>query len=275
MILDRERLLGIAQAEREALGRTIQYTDPGAWDLPSKLDGWRTRDIVAHLAASEAVAAAAIGSEPAPEVQEFLETHKNGLTLDQFNDWTVQRRSEAPFRSVVSEWGQNADAVLARASTIPKEEWVVRRVSWVVGELPARFLIQSRVMEWWVHGEDIRVVGGLQSRREHWPIFCTNDLAIRSLPWALGLAGIRFEGRSVRFELEGAGGGSWHYGLAPRELPGPDKVPDALIEGRAERFAQVATRRVAADVHVAEGSLVLTGDDDLALTVLRHIRAFA
>jgi uncharacterized protein (TIGR03083 family) len=272
--LDRERLLGVAHAERVALGRTIQYADPAAWERSSRLDGWRNRDIVAHLAATDAVAAAAIGGEPAPEVEEFLKA-ENTPTVDAFNRFSVDRRADAPFRAVVAEWGQNADAMLTRASMIPKEEWAVRRVSWVAGEVPARFLLQSRVMEWWVHGEDIRAGAGVEPRREHWPIWCTNDLAIRTLPWALGLAGLRVEGKSVEFVLEGTGGGRWHYGLAPRELPGEDKVPEAVVEGRGDRFAEVAARRVPADVYVADGTLVLSGDADLAMTVLTHIRAFA
>ena len=274
MTLDRKRLLGVAQAEREALGRTIQYTEPEAWDRASRLDGWRNRDVVAHLAASDAVAAAALGEEPAPEVEEFLKSEA-APTVDAFNRFTVERRAEAPFRAVVSEWGQNADAMLARASAIPDEQWAVKRVSWVAGEIPARYLLQSRVMEWWVHGEDIRAGAGNEPRREHWPIYCTNDLAIRTLPWALGLAGLTYVGKSVEFVLDGSGGGTWHYGLAPRELPGPDKAPNAVVEGRGDRFAQVAARRVPPDVFVADGTLVLSGDADLAVTVLTHIRAFA
>jgi uncharacterized protein (TIGR03083 family) len=275
LILDRDTLLGIAQAEREALGRTIQYTDPAAWDQPSRVEGWRVRDVVGHLAAAEGVAAASTGGEPSAELQEFLGSERDGQTLERFNDWAVQRRVEAPFRAVVAEWGQNADALLARASAIPAKEWAARRVAWLAGEVPVRYLLQSRVMEWWVHGEDIRAGAGLAPRREHWPLFCTNDLAIRTLAWALGLAGIRYETRSVRIDLEGSGGGSWHHGLGSNEQPDPGKEPDALIEGRGERFAQVAARRVPADEEVATGSLVLSGDADLALTVLQHIRPFA
>src|SRR5438045_9109987 len=80
--LDRELLLGVAQAEREALGRTIQYTDPSAWDQNSRLDGWRNRDVVAHLAASEAVAASALGWVPGPEVQEFISSGTAALACD-------------------------------------------------------------------------------------------------------------------------------------------------------------------------------------------------
>ena len=51
------------------------------------------------------------------------------------------------------------------------------------------YLLQSRVMEWWLHGEDVRAGVELEPRRVHKAIFCVNDLAIRSLPYALSLVG--------------------------------------------------------------------------------------
>ncbi len=186
----------------------------------------------------------------------------------------MSRRAEVPFRQVVAEWGRAADLLLARASRLSDEAWG-GRVPWVTGEIPIRYLVQSRVSEWWIHGEDVRAGAGLPTRLEHWPIHAVNDLAIRTLPYALGLAGLSFPGRSVRIDLEGAGGGSWHYGLAPREVPPPDKRPDAYIEGRGYPFAMVAARRVPADHFVKDGTLVVGGDEDLGLEVLEHIRAFA
>ena len=276
MSLEREQILGIAAAEREALGRTIQYTPPEAWDADSRLNGWRNRDIVAHLAGSELAAAAVVGGEVPTELEDFLKTDEGAtLTVDRFNEFTVERRRERPFREIAVEWGRAADVLLSRVSAIPPDDWESRRVAWVVGDIPVRFMLQGRVSEWWIHGEDIRAGAGLEPRKEHWPIYAVNDLAIRTLPWALGLAGLAFQGKSVRFDLEGAGGGTWHYGLAPREIPPEDKQPDALIEGRAHPLALVAARRVPADEYVADGTLVLSGDEDLALTVLQHIRAFA
>jgi uncharacterized protein (TIGR03083 family) len=272
--IERDDLLGIAQAERAALGRTIQYTAPEAWGKPSRLDGWTLKDVVAHLAASERVASAALGSEPAAEVEEFLRDGGD-LTIDAFNDYAVRRRAETPLRDLVVEWGRHADTALARAGAIPADDWGSAHVSWLAGEVPARSLLQSRVMEWWVHGEDIRAGADLPPRAEHWPVYCTNDLAVRTLPWALGLAGLRFEGRALHFVLEGSGGGEWRQGLAPRQSVDPDSPVDALVEGRGIAFAQVASRRVPAEEYFDDGTLVLSGDADLALTVLRHIRAFA
>jgi hypothetical protein len=176
---------------------------------------------------------------------------------------------------VATEWGRAADLFLTRASATSQEDWTGKRVPWLVGELPIRYLVQSRISEWWIHGEDIRAGAGLPARLEHDPIHAVNDLAIRTIPYALGVAGISYPGRSVRIDLEGAGGGTWHYGLAPREHPGPGTRPDAWIEGRAYPFAVVAARRVPAEGYVADGTFATGGDEDIALDVLEYIRAFS
>jgi uncharacterized protein (TIGR03083 family) len=276
MMLERPWLLGVARAEREALGRTIQYTEPGDWDAESVCEGWRNRDVVAHLAATEVAAAAVLGGETADEVEEYVKTLDGGrLTADGFNEFSVTRRANEPFRSVVREWGQAADLFLARASKVTPEEWTTRKVPWMAGDIGVSYLIQSRVMEWWFHGEDIRAGGDNPPRLEHPPLFCVNDLAVRMIPYSLSLAGLSYPGKSVKVTLDAAGGGTWHWGLAPRETPSRNKKPDAVIEGRAYEFALVAGRRVPADYFLAEGSLLKGGDDALAEAILANLRAFA
>ena len=276
MAFEQNWLVGVARAEREAMGRTIQYTEPAQWDLPSVSPGWRNRDIVAHLAASDVLAAGALGGEGAAELEEFVKSREGqSVTVEEFNEFSVKRRAGEPFRAVVREWGQAADLFLARVAKVPAEEWTVRKVPWATGDIAVAYLVQSRVMEWWLHGEDIRRGVDLPPRLEHNPILCTNDLAIRSLPYALGLAGLSFPGRSVKFDLEAVGGGTWHRGLAARDIPPARKRPDALISGRAHAFALVAGRRVPADDYLADGVLQIDGDEALATTVLQHVRAFA
>ena len=269
-------MLGAARAEREALGRTIQYTPPEAWEQESPAAGWRNRDIVAHLAASDVAAAAVMGDEAPAEVEEFRKSiDDEPITLDAFNDYTVKRRAEEPFRVVVREWGKAADLFLSRTAKLDDDEWTTRKVDWIAGRIGVPYLVQERIAEWWFHGEDILAGGGNPPRLEHVPIFCVNDLAIRMIPYALGLAGLRFPGKSVQIDLHSVGGGSWHYGLAPRETPSAEKVPDAVIYGRAYAFALVAGRRAPAEYFLYEGILQTAGDDDLAETILQHLRAFA
>ena len=276
MTLERGWLLSVLSTERVALGRTIQYTPPDAWNEPSPSPGWRNRDIVAHLAASETAAAAVVAGEVPSELEEFIKGREGGeVSVEAFNAFSVERRADLPFRQVVGEWGAAADLLIGRASAVPAEEWTTRRVSWTTGPIGVSYFLQSRVMEWWLHGEDLRTGGGNPPRLEHEPIYCVNDLAVRSIPYALSLAGLSIPGKSVKVELEAVGGGEWHRGLAAGQMPDPGKEPDAIIYGRAHAFALVAGRRMPAEVFLDQALLQTSGDDALAETVLRHVRAFA
>jgi len=276
MTLDRTWLLATAREEREAMGRTIQYTEPERFDLPSGSEGWRIRDVLAHLASSDAVAAATIGDEPLTEVQAYFDSLNGAApTVDGFNAFAVERRADEPVRTVIAEWGRAADTFLTRCSAVPEDEWDSKRVYWVAGQMRVPYLLQSRVMEWWLHGEDVRAGADLEPRRVHKAIYCVNDLAIRSLPYALSLVGLSFPGKVLKVSLEGPGEGTWTYGLAAREVPAKDAKPDVLIDGRGYEFALVAGQRMDPAAALEDGLILVGGDTDLGETVLKNLRAFA
>lgn len=272
--LPRSTLIGLAHAERDRLGRSIQFAPAGSWEAPSPCEGWRNRDIVAHLAAQDTAAAQLVGGEPAAEFDAFREANDGDLWVTGFNEWAVEIRREVASRQVIADWGRAAGLFLQRVSQVREAEWDRTRIEWVAGEIGLRYLVQSRTIEWWIHGEDLREGAGLETNYQHWPVYLTNDLAIRMLPFSLGQAGLSFPGRTVQVELEGVGGGTWHWGLAPRETPAADKKADAYIAGRATAFALVAARRHPAETFLDEGELVVGGDEELALTLLQQLRAF-
>ena len=272
--LPRSTLIGLAHAERDRLGRSIQFAPAGSWEAPSPCEGWRNRDIVAHLAAQDTAAAQLVGGEPAAEFDAFREANDGDLWVTGFNEWAVEVRREVASRQVIADWGRAAGLFLQRVSQVREAEWDRTRIEWVAGEIGLRYLVQSRTIEWWIHGEDLREGTGQEPNLQHWPIYLTNDLAIRMLPYSLGQAGLSFPGRSIEVTLEGMGEGTWHWGLAPRASPAEDKKPDAFIHGRAYPFALVAWRRVPGEAFLDDGNLVVGGDEDLALTVLRNVRAF-
>jgi uncharacterized protein (TIGR03083 family) len=275
VISDRTTLLGIAHAERQRLGRTVQFAEPVTWEQPSALAGWWNRDVMAHLAAQDTAAAQIVKGDPAVELEEY----RSGLgdqpfTVDGFNSYAVARRSGLPTRDVLVTWGQAADAFLAYAGLLSPERWERDRFPWLAGDIAIRYLVQSRVVEWWIHGEDMRATNGLGPEYQHWPIHLTIDMGVRMLPWALARAGRDLTGSSVQIDVEGAGEGSWHWGLGVGEVPPADKKPDTTIVGRAPQLALVAARRLPADDVLASGNLVVGLDVDLGETILRHIRAF-
>ena len=275
MSLDREQLLGVAHAERQRLGRMIQYAEPATWDQPSAADGWWNRDVMAHLAAGDTLAAQLVAGEPATELEEFNRDHEgSSFDIDAFNAWTVNRRSGAETREILTTWGLAAESFLSHASGLSEEDWAERRFDYVAGPIAARYLVQTRVVEWFLHGEDMRATNGLGPQYQHQPVNLTIDLAVRMLPWSLGRAGHDLSGLSVKVDVEGAGEGSWHWGLGSGEVPAGRKKPDATIRGRAPQLALVAGQRLKPDDALLSGAVVLGGDRAIADLVLRNLRAY-
>lgn len=274
-MLEREWLLGVASAERVALGRTIQYTPPEFWEGPSPAEGWRVRDVVAHLAASEVAAAAAIAGEAATEIDEFTKGLPTGqpFTRDAFDTAALARRAEEPVVSVALEWGRAADLLLSRASKLTDEDWTGREVNWMGEDLKTGYLLQGRVAEWWIHGEDLRAGGGLPPRREDPPIRVVCDLAVRLMPYAAAAAGIDGHGKSVLIELSAVGEGTWHQALHAGETVPEKKQPDAVIRGQAHVFALLAAGRADVEIELYDGILNTGGDKELGEALLRNLRA--
>ena len=279
MAIDREELLGIAHAERQRLGRMIQFAEPDSWEQPSADSGWWNRDVMAHLMAGDTAAAQLMAREPAQELEEYrAQLGEEPFTVDGWNAWTVNRRSGLETRMILDTWGAAAESFLVYAGKLDDNDWRNVRFPWIAGDIAARYLVQSRVVEWFLHGEDMRATNGVgsgwQTGWQHWPVYLTIDLAVRMLPWALSQAGHDLSGQSVQIDVEGAGEGSWHQALGIGEVPDPERKPDATIVGRAPQFALVTGKRLDPDEVLASGSVVLGGDADTADLIIRTIRAY-
>ena len=279
MAIDREELLGIAHAERQRLGRMIQFAEPDSWEQPSADPGWWNRDVMAHLMAGDTAAAQLMAREPAQELEEYrAQLGEEPFTVDGWNAWTVNRRSGLETRMILDTWGAAAESFLVYAGKLDDNDWRNARFAWIAGDIAARYLVQSRVIEWFLHGEDMRATNGVgsgwQTGWQHWPVYLTIDLAVRMLPWALSQAGHDLSGQSVQIDVEGAGEGSWHQALGIGEVPDPERKPDATIVGRAPQFALVTGKRLDPDEVLASGSVVLGGDADTADLIIRTIRAY-
>ena len=251
----------------------MQYTPPERWEEPSPRESWRAKDVLAHLAASEVAAAAMVAEEEATELEEFRKSlDGKDFSVEAWDQWAVDRRREASAVSLGAEWGRAASLLLSRAGKVSDQDWREREIGWVSGDIRLRYFTQMRLAEWWIHGEDVRQAGRLPPRREHWPIYAVNDLAIRLVPYALSRADLSFADASVQVQLDGVGEGTWHQTVTTGELP-TGKKPDAYITGSGYAFASVAGERADPDFCLYEGVLNLGGNMELAEAVLRTLRA--
>jgi uncharacterized protein (TIGR03083 family) len=274
MDIDRDQVLAAARHERDALGRTVQYTPPDHWEADSPRERWRVKDVLAHLAASDVVAGALLADEEPVEVEEYRKAlDSEPFRAEGWERWSVERRAEAAPVSLGLEWGRAADLVLARAGKASDQDWHEKQVPWIAGDIRLKYLVRARVSEWWVHGEDIREGARLPPRREHWPVYLVNDLAIRLIPYSLSLSEGSRPGKVIRISLQGVGEGLWLASTdAGRDVP-DDVRPDAYLEGDGYAFASVAGGRADVDVCLYEGLLLTGGDTELAETILRTLRS--
>jgi uncharacterized protein (TIGR03083 family) len=274
MDIDRDHVLAAARHERDALGRTVQYTPPDHWEAESPREGWRVKDVLAHLAASDVVAAALLADEEPVEVEEYRKAlDGEPFRAEGLERWSVERRADAAPVSLGLEWGRAADLVLTRGGKASDPEWHEKQVPWIAGDIRVKYLVQARVSEWWVHGEDVREGARLPPRREHWPVYLVNDLAVRLIPYSLSLSDESRPGKVIRLALQGVGEGVWLASTdAGRDVP-EGALPDAYLEGDGYAFASVAGGRADVDVCLYEGLLRTGGDTELAESVLRTLRS--
>ena len=172
-----------------------------------------------------------------------------------------------------------AESLLEHAARLSDDEWRDERFAWLAGDIAPAYLVQSRVVEWFLHGEDMRATNGVaegwQVNWQHWPVYLTIDLGVRMLPWALAQAGHDLAGRSIKIDVSGRRRGRLALGSRRRRgARRPTRDPDAIIVGRAPQLALVAGRRLSVEDVLASGVLVTGGDTALAELVLRTIRAY-
>src|SRR4029077_3230704 len=100
--LSRDQLIGTAHAERQRLGRTIQFAPADSWEQPSAIPGWWNRDVMAHLAGQDTAAAQLMKGEPPTELEEFRSALADGqdFSVDDLNAFLVNHRSGVGHREV-------------------------------------------------------------------------------------------------------------------------------------------------------------------------------
>ena len=245
----RSNCSGSRAPSAQRLGRMIQFAEPDTWENPERrrpaggtATWWPTsaRTTPPSRSCSRA-------SRPRRSTT-YRATLGEGaeLDIDGFNAWsvgaTVRPRRARGHRHLGHGPPTPRIAYAAAARRPAPGATTVTRGSRARSR--PRFLVQSQVVEWFLHGEDMRATNGVrdgwQQRWQHWPVHLTIDMAVRMLPWQLARRGIDLPGASLLIEAEGAGEGRWHWGLSPDEVPAPRaRAPTVVIKAQAPQLALV------------------------------------
>nr|WP_189533202.1 zf-HC2 domain-containing protein [Streptomyces roseolilacinus] len=267
-------LRDIGRSEWRAPVRLRWFAGGRQVDRPTNVAG-----VISHLLAADGLVAAALGLDdpvgPPPDARSPGTRPPYGPTERTEAFWRVLEDED---RGCLRDpWRDQAHA-LVRTVSFAGRGVADLSVPYGSFSLPLRDALLDRAFECWVHAEDI-------ASAVHYPydppsgahLHDMIDLAVRLLPATLagrrraGLAGpartlveAGAPGRSLRLEVEGAGGGHWYVALdSPAARACPDREV-ALVALDGVEFCQL----VAGHVTPEEAAVGQAGDREAIREVL-------
>jgi len=263
-----EPVISILAEEWAAIDVLGQGLAEAEWDLPSECPGWSVRDVVSHLIGIER---ALLGDAAPPPLADLPEHVENEIGAR--NEAWVEPRRSLPGPVVLAEFRDVTARRLVQLSAAPEARFD-EIVPSPVGNVAYREFMNVRVMDCWVHEQDIRVATGRPGHDSGPAAQLSLDRLCSAMPFVVGKQAGAPEGASVRFELRGSFPRRIdvvvHRGRA-QTVPALDGRPDALLDMDMEVFWRLACGRVDGEAARIAGIVELGGDRELAGRVLQSM----
>jgi uncharacterized protein (TIGR03083 family) len=257
--------------ESSRLVALVAALAPAQWSVGvgDAFPDWSVQDLVAHLAASEALLAELLGAPSfTPEVAD-QPTPRAHAAVDRHRSWSpAQTRAEL----------ERAYSLVQAATLDLGDAVSAHPVPWFGLELSLGDVLIQRAFEIWTHADDIRRALALPLLPPPAPsLALMSATAVEGVPLLLAAAGVDAEGRTARLTLDGAGGAAYDLDLSLE--PGPAAVsgatfgatPDVSLELDVVDFCRSVADRLPADqLHHR-----VTGDRQLAAALVAALPGLA
>lgn len=235
--------------------------DDADWDRPTDCPGWSVRDQLAHLLAFEwQLAGRPTTLEELTEVPAYV--HND---IGKANERAVRQWRKVPIERLVAAWREIVDERLAQIAAFSEADLAAD--SWTpLGPGTVLDLLQVRILDHWVHEQDIRRAVGRPGHESGPAAEHTIDRMLAGVPMVVGKRAAAPEGASVVIELTGPVqrevAVTVRDGRAkPSERPAD---PTAAIYLDSTTYAELAAGRTDPEPTITEGRITWTGDDALA-----------
>jgi uncharacterized protein (TIGR03083 family) len=183
--------------EWRAIGALGSELATAEWDMPSECPGWSVRDLLSHMIGTER---SLLGDEVPPGPADLPGYVHNPLGVA--NEAWVEARRLIPGPAVLAEFREVTGRRLAQLRGFGPERFDRVGPS-PLGEVPYREFMLIRLMDCWVHEQDIRVATGRPSHRQGAVAELALGRLFSAMPFVVGKQARAPEGASVRFVLAG------------------------------------------------------------------------
>ncbi len=262
IMTDQELMASYVDAWEEAVRNflaVVRDLPADKWELPTDLDGWNIKDIVAHTAHLEAVLAGApeetIEVAPAPHLRHLM---------SYYTEQGVLARRDRSMSDLVAEIERAAAVRLKDLRDNPPTDCTLstRKTPGDVGWTDER-LLSNRPLDVWVHEQDIRRALGVPGGHDSLAARHVVNVFARGLPMVIGKKVAPPTGTTIVVEVPAFGVRTeTTIGDDGRAAPTSGLTPTATISMSPEDFVVACSgRRAPTDVAV-------TGDRELASRVV-------
>jgi uncharacterized protein (TIGR03083 family) len=258
-------VVSVLADEWGAIADLVAGLDEKDWDLPTDCPGWTVRDQVSHVIGVESML---LGRPAPPAVDPASAPHARDSMGLLNESWVAPRRGRSPAEMMAEL--EEVTTARRQAMEAMTDEELAKPTNSPIGEVPYAEFMLVRVMDCWVHEQDIRRAvgrpGGFDGSQRA-------EIGLGRLTGALGfVVGKRAgapEGTSVVVDLEGPMARTFAVTVSDgRARPtSPPAQPTVRLAMSAETYLCLSTGRWSSDDVVAAGHVAIEGDTDLG----RHI----
>ncbi len=263
-----ESVISILAEEWAAIDTLGQGLADAEWELPSECPGWDVRDVVSHLIGIERT----LLGDPSPPPLTELPAHVENEIGARNEAWVAPRRS-LPGHVVLAEFRDVTARRLAQLEALPEARFDEIGPS-PVGNVAYREFMNVRVMDSWVHEQDVRVATGRPGHDSGPAAQLSLDRLCSAMPFVVGKQARAPEGASVRFDLRGSLARRIDVvvqGGRAKAVGALDGSPSAALDMQVEVFWRLACGRVDGEAARTAGIVGLSGDTELAFRVLESM----
>jgi uncharacterized protein (TIGR03083 family) len=259
-----EPVVDLLEEAWSAIGQLGDTLDTNEWELPSECPGWTVRDVLSHMVGTEL----SLLGEPAPDPLS-APSHVHNEVGARNEGWVASLRNHTG-REVLDVFRDVTSRRLVQLRGWPPSRFDEVGPS-PVGKVPYREFMRVRVMDCWIHEQDIRVATARPGHREGPVAALAIDRLASAMPFIVGKKAGAPEGSAVRFELTGS---------EPRRVDvvvrqgratldqALESEPTAEVRMDLEVFWRLGCGRVSGEAARGAGLVELKGDTELAERVV-------
>jgi uncharacterized protein (TIGR03083 family) len=251
----------------EDIDRFLRLRPYEVYDTPTSLPGWSVRDVLSHLSGVAMMLAGA----PVPRHEGVWPDYVHN-PIGELNEAFVQANRGRPGLEVLDEFREASRRSLADLRALDAEGW--ERVGWSPeGERPWHRFQETRVLDGWIHFQDIRDALGEPHDDPGVGGDVVLDRFVAALPYVIGKRVGAADGTVVRVNLTGPRGRSVTIAVRDRRaemIETSVETPTLDVTATTALFWRRAAGRVDADEFLTASELI--GDLDLARSIAESLR---